>query len=177
MERITIIGNIAGGKTTLSRALEQRYQLPLIHIDQLQFLKDMQVRPISEVRKSVQEKMQMPSWIIDGFGPLDLLEPRLRLSDKIIFIDLPLWQHRWWLLKRQIKSPWQRRTELPAECSEASWQHTTKLFSTQTKIDRQMLPELRRILARDEFSQKTTHITQKHQLKHWLAGNIKETTP
>lgn len=74
MERITIIGNIAGGKTTLSRALEQRYQLPLIHIDQLQFLKDMQVRPISEVRKSVQEKMQMPSWIIDGFGPLDLLE-------------------------------------------------------------------------------------------------------
>ncbi len=176
MDRISIIGNIAGGKTTLSRALEDSYSLPLIHIDQLQFLKDMEVRPIAEVRKMVQDKMLTPRWIIDGFGPLDLLEPRLRLSDKIIFIDLPLWQHRWWLFLRQLQSPWQRRSELPAERSEFSWQHTKKLFSTQTKMDRLMLPELRRILAREEFRNKTIHITQKSELKYWIS-NQKDQTP
>lgn len=175
MDRISIIGNIAGGKTTLSRALEESFQLPLIHIDHFQFLKDMQVRPISEVRKVVQDKMTTPRWIIDGFGPLDLLEPRLRLSDKIIFIDLPLRQHRWWLFLRQLRSPWQRRTELPVECNEASWLHTKKLFSTQTKMDRLMLPELRRILSRDEFRNKTIHITTKSELNYWLS-NLKDST-
>jgi adenylate kinase family enzyme len=164
-----VIGNAGGGKTTLSRRLGEIYKLPMIHVDSIQFIPNMKIRALDETREILNRAVAQENWLIDGFGPLDLIEKRFAIADKIIFIDLPLWRHTWWCVKRQIKSIWSRRAELPEGCNEATIGHTIKLFQTLWRVHTQMRPELIRILNRESLRHKVISI---RNLKEWneLAG-------
>lgn len=151
MPKIAVIGNAGGGKTTLSRHLARHQQLAIYHVDQFQFLPGLQIRPHQETIKMLSDIQRKNDWLIDGYGPLDILIQRLELSDHIIFIDFPLWRHYWWSLKRQFKSLWSPRQELPEGCSEATFKQTYKLFRTIWKVHHLMRPELLRILNRDHL--------------------------
>lgn len=162
--KIAVIGNAGGGKTTLARRLAKQLGIPLTHIDAIQFLPGLQIRPYRESIEIIKKIHQMESWLIDGFGPLDILIERLELADKVVFIDFPLWRHYWWCTKRQVQSIWKARTELPVGCDEAMWSHTVKIYRTLWKVHHQMRPELLRILARDSFRHKVIYV---RSLKDW----------
>ena len=162
--KVVVIGNIAGGKTRMSRRLAELHGLPLTHIDSIQFLPGMVMRPLPETREALNAVTSQEKWLVDGFGPLDILEKRFALADRIVFIDLPLWRHYWWTIKRQISNLWSRRAELPEGCDERDWEHTKKIFKTLRQIDSKMLTELRRILNRDTNKSKTIFI---HNLQQW----------
>ena len=164
LNRIVVIGNAAGGKTLLSRKLATLHHLPLTHIDSIQFLSGMMIRPYLETEKILAEIIQQDRWLLDGFGPLDSLEKRFQLADRIVFIDMPLWLHYWWFLKRQIKNIWSRRLELPENCNELSLSHTVKVIKTIWKVHTQMRPELIRILKRQELKDKVLIVKN---LKEW----------
>ena len=152
--KIAVVGNIAGGKTRLSRALAGRYQLPLTHVDTLQFLPGMKMRPLPETRKSLLTVTAQDKWLIDGYGPLDLIEKRFQAADRVVFIDFPIWRHYLWLTKRQIANLWSRRPELPQDCHELTWEHTLKLYKTLWQIHSKMRPELLRIFSRETYREK-----------------------
>ena len=171
--KIAVIGNGGGGKTTLSRRLGEIHQLPVTHVDSIQFIPGMQIRPMEETRKILGEITAQENWLIDGYGPLDMIEKRFMMADKIIFVDFPLARHYWWCTKRQIKSLWSRRSELPEGCNEASWAHTVKLFKTLWRVHTQMRPELIRILKRDGLRDKVLFITKFTQWKAIFNGGIK----
>lgn len=98
-------------------------------------------------------------WLIDGYGPLDLLEPRLQRAERIVFVDFPRWRHLWWLTKRQLRLlVARRRTEFPEGSDERSWRHIRKLYKTLLGMDRGMNPELRRILARPSYAGRVIHV-------------------
>lgn len=156
--KVTVVGNAGGGKTRLSRRLSQMHQLPVTHVDGIQFLPGMKIRPQSETREILGEITAQEKWIIDGYGPLDLIEKRFLLTDRIVFVDFSLWRHIWWCVKRQIQSLWTRRAELPESCNEATWSHTFKLFKTLWQIHTKMRPELLRIFGREPFKNKIIHI-------------------
>ncbi|MGZ3770094.1 MAG: flagellar protein FlaR [Bdellovibrio sp.] len=159
IKKIAIIGNIAGGKTKLSQQLSKIYAIPVTHIDSVQFLPGMIIRPHSETKEIINTiTSHEEKWIIDGFGPLDILEKRLQLADHIVFVDLPLWRHYLWCLKRQIKNLWKPRAELPSGCNELTIVHTRKLFKTIWQIHSKMRPEMTRILLRDNLKNKVTFI-------------------
>lgn len=162
-QKIAIIGNAGGGKTTLSRRLAQLHNLPLTHVDSIQFVAGLKIRPFAESIALLTEIQNQQTWIIDGYGPLDIIQKRFHLADKIVFIDFPLWRHYWWCTKRQIKSLWQQRAELPSGSREASWAHTVKLYKTLWRVHKQMRPELMRILARDSFRGKVISINTPKQ--------------
>jgi adenylate kinase family enzyme len=166
-KKISVIGNSCGGKTKLSRKLAARYQIPLTHVDAIQFLPGMKIRPHSESIELLRDIQRQDSWLIDGFGPLDIIEERFQESDIIVFIDLPLWRHIWWGLKRQVINVWSPRSELPAGCNEVSPKHTLKLFKTMWKTHHGMRPELLRILAREALSNKVRPI---RSLAEWKAA-------
>jgi adenylate kinase family enzyme len=174
IQKISVIGNAGSGKTTLSKVLSKIYQLPLTHVDAIQFISDaklgMKVRAHAESIAILNEVQKQPAWIIDGYGPLDILESRLSVADKIVMIDFALWRHYFWCSKRQLKSRWSRRPELPADFNEATWSQTLKLFHTLWKVHKGMRPELLRILSREDLASKTIYI---RTLQDWkrLAAN------
>lgn len=163
--KIAVIGNGGGGKTTLSRRLGEIHQIPVTHIDSIQFVPGMKIRNLDETRKILSEIAHQENWLIDGYGPLDMIEKRFAEADKIIFIDFPLWRHYWWCSKRQIKSFLGfRRSELVEGCNEASLEHTIKLFKTLWRVHTQMRPELMRILNRENLRYKVIFV---RTLKDW----------
>lgn len=163
--RITVIGNAAGGKTTFSRRLSALLGIPVYHIDSVQFLPGMVIRPLDQTRAWVRDILKQDAWILDGLGPFDLLLERFQQSDLIVFMDLPVWLHYWWFLKRQLTVAFRPRQELPEGCREFTWSHTRKVIRTMWGIHRKMNPELRRILARPEFQQKSVRIVSVTELE------------
>ncbi|MBK9322680.1 MAG: hypothetical protein IPM97_06950 [Bdellovibrionaceae bacterium] len=156
--RIAVLGNACGGKTTLSRRLGEHCLVPVTHVDSIQFLPGMTIRPHAESIQALRAIQQQRRWLIDGYGPLDILQERLRLASLIVLIDLPLWRHYWWCTKRQFKNLWSRRVELPESCSERSWSQIKKIYKSLWQSHFKMRPELLRILARDEFAPKVIYI-------------------
>ena len=132
----------------------------------------MNIRPHKESIQILSEIQAKDAWIIDGYGPLDILEARLEASDQIIFIDLPLWRHYWWCTKRQIKNAFSKRAELPEGCNEFTLKHTLKLFRTLFKVHKQMRPELLRILGRDRLKRKVFFVRTMHEWNQVFSGRI-----
>lgn len=165
MRRIVIIGNSGGGKTTLSRKLHKIHQLPLHHVDSIQFLPGMKVRNHADSIADLTVIQNQESWIIEGYGPLDILEKRLALADRIVFIDFPLWKHMYWSLKRQLFYMVTRsqRPELPKNCFEGTWAQTRRLFKSIHNVHYQMRPELLRILSREQLKPKVEYINTQKQ--------------
>lgn len=158
VKRIAVVGNAGGGKTTLSRRLAEIHHLPLTHVDAIQFVAGMKIRPHAESLAILNQIQNQDLWIIDGYGPLDIIEKRFLLADRIVFVDLPLWRHYWWCTKRQIINLWSRRPELPEDCDELSLSHTVKLYKTLWRVHQQMRPELLRIFAREKHRDKMVFI-------------------
>ena len=71
INRLAIIGNGGGGKSTLAKKLAKLYDLPLTHVDSIQFLPNMKVRKQEETSKILRDLSKEKSWLIDGFGTLD----------------------------------------------------------------------------------------------------------
>jgi len=165
IRRIVIIGNSGGGKTTLSRRLHRIHQLPLFHVDSIQFLPGMQIRNHHESIAVLTDIQNQENWIIEGYGPLDILEKRLALADRVVFIDFPLWKHMYWSLKRQLYYLITRsqRAELPDNCFEGTWSQTRRLFKSIRNVHYQMRPEMMRILSRENLKPKVQHINNQKQ--------------
>ncbi|MBO9667498.1 MAG: hypothetical protein J7501_11885 [Bdellovibrio sp.] len=159
IRKIAVIGNAGGGKTVLSRRLGEIHSLPVVHVDSIQFVSGMKIRSHKESIGILTAYQEGADWIIDGYGPLDILEKRFKLADRIVLIDFPLWRHYWWATKRQFINLWSPRKELPEGCDERNWQHTKKLFKTIKQVHRLMRPELLRILGREELKNKVTIVT------------------
>ena len=152
--RITIIGNLASGKTTLARILSKEKNIQVTHVDSIQFLPGLLIRPYKETIEILTEIHKQQSWIIDGYGPLDILEKRFELCDQIIFLDPPIWKNYFRLAIRQIKNIFSPRKEMPLGSAELSLGHTIKLFKTIHQIHTKMRPELIRILNRENNKKK-----------------------
>ena len=164
IQKIAVVGNAGAGKTRLSRRLSELHHLPLTHVDSIQFLSGMKVRPHKESIEILSEVQNGTAWIIDGYGPLDIIEKRFQAADKVVFIDLPLWRLYWWCTKRQIQNAWSRRSELPEGCDEFSIAQTRKLYRTLWKVHHQMRPELLKIFNRESLKSKMIVI---HSLSEW----------
>jgi len=116
MTRVAVVGNVGGGKSTLCRHLSQELGLPLLSIDQIQWKPNWKPAPYEEIKIKHNEIVFQNRWIIDGWGPNDLIRERFDLADTIIFIDHPLWVHYWWTIKRQIKTIFRERIDEPEGC-------------------------------------------------------------
>lgn len=158
LNRIAVIGNACSGKTRLSHALAEFHQLPLTHVDAIQFLPGMQLRDPAETRKILTDISKQEKWIIDGFGPLKIIEDRFQKADVIVFIRFPLWRNYWWCFKRQLKGFYSRRPELPDDCFESTIPQTIKLVKTIWNVHFGMWPQLDRIFAQVHYSKKIVYI-------------------
>ncbi|MCH9757123.1 MAG: AAA family ATPase [Gammaproteobacteria bacterium] len=90
-ERILIIGCAGAGKTTLSKQLSKKLQLPMIHLDKHFWNKNWGKPREEDWQETVQQLCERKNWIMDG-NYTDILPLRLKHATSIIFLDTPRWR-------------------------------------------------------------------------------------
>ncbi|KFN04000.1 DNA topology modulation protein [Bacillus clarus] len=117
MKKIMIIGSGGSGKSTFSRGLGKRLQIPVYHLDALNW-KENWVLASREEQIALQKKLvKRDSWIIDGNygGTMDV---RLENADTIMFIDLPRIQCLYRVIKRRVQYHNKTRPDMGEGCEE-----------------------------------------------------------
>ena len=87
-KRVAVIGCPGGGKSTFSRALRDRVDLPLYHLDAIYWREDRTHLSREEFYPLMQEIIAREEWIIDG-NYQSTLEWRVAACDLLIFLDYP----------------------------------------------------------------------------------------
>lgn len=103
MNKVAVFGNAGGGKSTLSKRLAEMTGLPMVALDLLQYEPGGRAVPHEEYKSAHNQLLQQDQWIIDGYGSLDTLWERLEAADTLIYLDMPVLQHYWWVTKRFLK--------------------------------------------------------------------------
>jgi len=102
MKKVAVFGNAGGGKSTLSRRLSEITGLPLYILDKIQYQAGGTEVSSEDYKRAHQQILDADRWIIDGFGCMETLWLRLDEADTLVFVDLPLYVHFWWVTKRFI---------------------------------------------------------------------------
>ena len=85
--RIAILGYSGSGKSTLARKLAEKYQIPVLHFDRVQFRPNWEIRP--QQSKEVMTKAFLDlhdAWVIDGNYSKLYFERRMAEADVIILL-------------------------------------------------------------------------------------------
>ena len=88
MKKIIVIGCPGSGKSTFSRELNAKIDIPLYHLDMMYWNADKTIVEKSIFRKRLSDALLMDEWIIDGnYG--STMEMRLLACDTVFFLDYP----------------------------------------------------------------------------------------
>src|SRR3974377_1665393 len=104
MKKVAVFGNAGGGKPPPARRLADLPRLPLYPLDLIQFKAGGGPVPHEEYLKAHADILRRDAWIIDGFGCVASAWERFAAADTLVYVDLPLIIHYWWVTKRFAKA-------------------------------------------------------------------------
>ena len=87
--KIIVIGSPGAGKSTFSRKLSQKLNLPLFHLDLIWHKPDKTTITREEFDLQLDQILNQENWIIDGHYARTL-EKRIFACQTIFFLDMPL---------------------------------------------------------------------------------------
>ncbi len=166
MTRVAVIGNAGGGKSTLCRKLSHAQQLPLFSIDRVQWKPGWTPASYDEIKLQHDRILAGERWIIDGWGPFDLIEARFAASDTIIVVDLPLCIHYWWTIKRQVACLFRPRPDGPEGCPMLPM--TWPLFKMIWYIHQHARPKLLALVDAYRASKCVVHLKSPRELEQFV---------
>jgi adenylate kinase family enzyme len=89
MQRVLIIGPCGAGKSTLAFKLGARLNLPVFHMDRLNWKPGWVEGGKDEIRRQLVDIVAGHRWLIDGnYG--GTLGERLNCSDTVVYLDFPI---------------------------------------------------------------------------------------
>lgn len=89
MQRVLVIGPCGAGKSTLSAELGQRLNLPVFHMDQLNWNPGWVESSKDIIRDKLAAIIATDRWLIDGtYG--GTLGERLACADTVVYLDYPI---------------------------------------------------------------------------------------
>ena len=106
MKKIAVFGPPGGGKSTLSKVVARQLDLPLIPLDQVQYLEGGAKIPDDQFLATHSHLLAThEAWVIDGLGTMESFRIRLEAADTLIYVHRSAWVHYWWVAKRFFESP------------------------------------------------------------------------
>lgn len=164
MQRVLVIGSGGSGKTTVARAIADRLELPLIHLDALYWHPGWTPTPADEWQRVVAELVAGPRWVMDGNygGTLDM---RLAACDTVIFLDLPRHVCTWRILKRRVHYIGRVRPDIAPGCPEQlTWEFVRWVWTYPRSRRGSILERLRALAGRQVFV-----LTSRRDVERFLA--------
>lgn len=101
MKKIIIIGSCGAGKSTVSKRISKKFNLPLINLDQLYWKPGWTRTPREEWRKKVEDLARKDKWVMEG-NYQNTFDIRFPACDAVIFLDVNRFVCFWRIWKRRI---------------------------------------------------------------------------
>lgn len=166
MKRVAVFGNAGGGKSTLARRLADLTRLPLYPLDLIQFRAGGGRVPHAEYLRAHAELLRRDEWIIDGFGCVASAWERFAEADTLVYIDLPLVTHYWWVTRRLIKGLFQTPEGWPD--NSPIWSSTLDSYQVVWRCHRGLTPRYRQLVADAAASKRVHHVTSPAEMTAFL---------
>ncbi|HXY98360.1 MAG TPA: hypothetical protein VEI03_00075 [Stellaceae bacterium] len=166
MKKVAVFGNTGGGKSTLAKRLADLTRLPLYPLDLIQYRVGGGKVPDQEYLKAHADLLRQDEWIIDGYGSVASAWERFTVADTLVYIDLPLFTHYWWVTKRLIESlfinpeGWPQRSPL--------WRSTMNSYKVAWLCHRRLTPKYRQLVAEVAPSKRVYHLKSPAEIKAFL---------
>jgi adenylate kinase family enzyme len=153
MKRVAVFGNTGGGKSTLAKRLAEITRLP---IDLIQFKAGGGKVPHDEYLKAHADLLRQDEWIIDGFGCVASAWERFARADTLVYVDLPLIIHHWFVTKRLIKGLFANPEGWPD--NSPIWSSTMDSYKVLWLCHRRLTPRYRQLAADMAASKRVHHV-------------------
>jgi adenylate kinase family enzyme len=182
MKKVAVFGNAGAGKSTLARRLAEITGLPLYPIDMIQFpdgyradAKDGGKVPYEEFLKMHADLLRRDQWIIDGFGGVASAWERFAVADTLVYIDLPLPTHYWWVTKRLVKGLFRPPEGWPE--NGPVWENSLSSYRVVWLCHRGLTPKYRQLVADASSSKRVQHLRSPAEMKAFLETVEQEHQP
>jgi adenylate kinase family enzyme len=166
MKRVAVFGNAGGGKSTLARRLADLTRLPLYVVDTMQWQAGGGAVPHEEYLRAHADLLRQDAWIIDGFGCLASAWERFSRADTLVYVDLPLVTHYWWVTKRLIRGLWIAPEGWPE--NSPMWSSTMASYRVIPLCHREMTPRYRQLAADAAGSKRVHHLRSPAEMTAFL---------
>ena len=170
--RVHVVGVTGSGKTTLARALAQRYGIPHIELDALYWGPNW--TPVSQelFSERVQRAVSQPEWVVEGnyHSVRDLIWHR---AMHVVWLDAPLALVLYRLLKRTIPRIISKETlwGTNQESFSTAFMGKDSLFLWALKTHARRRREYPALLAQSEYRHlQVTRLTSPRETAAWLAS-------
>lgn len=117
MKKIIVIGCGGAGKSTFSRKISKKFNIPVYHLDKLFWNKGWVETPKEKFDSDIKKILNRDKWIIDG-NYLRTLDMRAEKADTIIFINMPTYLCLYRIIKRRLMYRGKSRPDMAEECPE-----------------------------------------------------------
>lgn len=145
MKRILIIGNAGSGKTTFAKALANKTQLPLVHLDKLYWRGTWEHTTREEFDAILQNELENNEWIIDGnFNRT--IPHRLKYCDTVFYFDLPTITCLTGITTRILKSYGKTRNDMGGNCPEYFDKQKLSLYRNVITFNKQHRKDYQNLL-------------------------------
>jgi adenylate kinase family enzyme len=170
MKRVAVFGNAGGGKSTLARRLTDLTRLPLYTLDIIQFPDGGRGAKVSldEYAKLHADLLLKEKWIIDGYGSVASAWERFAAADTLVYVDLPLLTHYWWVTKRLIKGLFANPPGWPDNAP--VWDSSMDSYRVIWLCHRRLTPRYRQLVAGMAASKRVHHLKSRAEIRAFLTA-------
>lgn len=142
VKRITIVGGPGTGKTTLAKKLGKIFDLPVIHIDAINYKPNWEEIGRENRDKLILEKIKDEEWIIDGNYSATLKE-RIEKSDLIIWLDYSSFDIIKGVFYRYIKNFHKEKQEIPGCKERIDWKFFKYVITYRKRARKKIVEKIK----------------------------------
>jgi adenylate kinase family enzyme len=135
-------------------------------LDLIQFRAGGGAVPHEEFLKAHEELLSKDAWIIDGYGSLASAWQRFAAADTLVYLDLPLSLHHWWVTKRLLKGLFKTPEDWPE--GSPMWRSTVDSYKVLWRCHRSLTPKYRQLVSDCATSKRVHHLRSRAGIASFL---------